>query len=180
METKSNMEEYAYVIIGKDEDGENVLALVKDEEQLKLGIAYFKETQKYNYWDIDYERMRFREFPVLKHYYRCEYDLSLTPVDGKEGEYYFTIFNVYSSEFYLKPDETFSPISRMTLTKTAVNDGDEAINLKGYFTQDKKPPASTGYISIWSNLIMDKVNAESSKIKLVLPEYDCEWEKEAD
>ena len=172
------MEEYVYVITGKDEEGEDVLAVAKNEEQALLGVAYFKETQKYNYWDIDYERMRLREFPSLKHYYRCEYDLGLTPVHGKEGEYYFTIINVCPTEFFLKPDETFSPTSRMTLQKVTVNNGDETITLRGYFTQEKKPPANTGYISIWSNLIMDKVNAESDKIKLVLPEYDCEWENE--
>lgn len=176
METKSNTEDYIYIITGRDEDGEHVLAIAKDKEQAKAGVAYFKETQKYNYWDIDFECMRPREFPILKHYYRCDYDLSLTPVDGKEGEYYFNIYNVNPAEFCLKPDETFSPISRMTLTKTTVNDGDETITLRGYFTQTEKPPANTGYVSIWSNLIMDKVNAESDKIKLVLPEYDCEWE----
>lgn len=180
METKSNMEEYVYVITGKDEEGEDVLAVAKDEKQAKLGIAYFKETQKYNYWDIDFERMRLREFPILKHYYRCDYDLTLSPVDGKEGEYYFTIYNVNSTEYYLKPDETFSPISHMVLQKIAVNDNEETISLRGHFTQEEKPPANTGYISIWSNLIMEKVNAKSDKIKLVIPEYDCEWEKEAD
>lgn len=174
MSTKFDTEYDVYIITGKDEEGERVLAVAKNEEQARLGVAYYKETQKYNYWDIDFECKNFKEFPVLKPYYRCDYDLTLTPVDGKEGEYYFTIFNVSSERYYLKPDETYSPKSRMTLNKTMVDDKDEVISLRGYFTQDEKPPANKGYITMWSELIMDRVNAESNKIKLVIPEYDFE------
>ena len=159
-----------YVIIGitigrKNQKTENVLDIVNDEEQAKLGVAYYKAKDKYKYTDIFYYGKNIADLSSVKPYIYYKYNCSLRPTPI-EGVYNFSISCRLMEQRLTEDIKTFSPEFEMVVNRRSMNDGEEFIILEGYFTQLGCVPEKNN-LRAEHQMVMEQVNAHSNKIKLI-------------